>query len=616
MSVGYNSTMVGVLGMTGAVGRGRAELIDPLLWSGDETVETTAADELLVLTATHGPTDDPVRTVGHDAIWTFGEIHGFEGKSYENRYDGRYTASEYAAELYRTHGLDFVRGMNATASVVLHQRDHDRVMIVTDRLGTHPVYYTETPDGIVFSTSVQALLGHSAVDPVPDIDGLYSYLAFNRVPGVDTPFEGVHTLPPGSITTIDLSTGDLDTERYWRLEYDPMDRSFSYFVDRFVELLQRVFAERAADDRRYAILLSGGSDSRLLLAAAEEIPVAYHLADWMSREARTAERIAFLADTDFRLLERPDDHIERMLEHVPRHMDFNGRFDQAHLHGFDARVREECDVLVTGLYGDSFFKGGLVPAFDLDLDPVGSVSTPIARDIDSIDEYLASLDGSLPPFVDTPPSIESILRSSLEERAEGTVAFGGIEYASLEDLSLFGSYYPLSNDSDYHYFGLTQMAHQWTPFLDNRFVDLACSMPARYHLRRDVVDAALNALSPELASVPHAETGVRPASRFPLDLAKKYGSLFWRKHAVDEQSPKPYYSRGPWRDRGVVLRERGFGREVLERNDALLEALPFLDRETAYACYEAHMAGADNTTELYTLFTILEMPVFEELADR
>ncbi|MCL7418030.1 MAG: asparagine synthase-related protein [Halalkalicoccus sp.] len=606
--------MVGVLGVTGAVERRATELIDPLLWSGDETVEATAADELLVLTATHGPTDDPVRTVGHDAIWTFGEIHGFEGTSYENRYDGCYTESEYAAELYREHGLDFVRGMNATASVVFHQRDRDRLVIATDRLGTHPVYYAETGDGIVFSTSVQTVLSHPAVDPAIDIDGLYSYLAFNRVPGVDTPFEAVHTLPPGAITTIDLPTGDLDTERYWRLEYDPLDRSFSYFVDRFVELLQRVFAERAGDDRRYAILLSGGSDSRLLLAAAEEIPVAYHLTDWMSREARTAERIAFLADTDFRLLERPDDHIERMLEGVPRHMDFNGRFDQAHLHGFDARIREECDVLVTGLYGDSFFKGGLVPAFDLDLGPIGSVSTPIARDIDSIDDYLVSLDGSLPPFVETPTSIESTLRASLEERAEGAVAFGGIEYASLADLVMFGSYYPLSNDSDYHYFGLTQMANQWAPFLDNRFIDLACSMPIRYHLRRDVVNAALSALSPTLASVPHAETGVRPSSRFPFDLAKMYGSLFWRKHAVDERSPKPYYSRGSWRDRGVVLRERGFGREVLERNDALLEALPFLDREAAYACYEAHMAGADNTTELYTLFTVLEMPVFEELA--
>ncbi|KYH27624.1 asparagine synthetase B [Halalkalicoccus paucihalophilus] len=608
--------MVGVLGVTGAVERPTAALLDPLRWDEDETVETTVGDELLVLTATHGPTDDPVRTDGHDAIWTFGEIHGFEGERYENRYDGCYTDSEYTAELYREHGLDFARGMNATASVVLHQRERDRLVVVTDRLGTHPVYYAEIPEGVVFSTSVQTLLGHPDVDPAIDTDGLYSYLAFNRVPGVDTPFEGVSTLPPGSITTIDLPTGDLDVERYWRLEYDPLDRSFSYFVDRFVELLQRVFAERADDDRRYGILLSGGSDSRLLLAAAEGIPVAYHLADWMSREARTAERIALLAGADFRLLKRPDDHVERMLEHVPRHMNFNGRFDQAHLHGFDARIREECDVLVTGLYGDSFFKGGLVPAFDLDLGPIGSVSTPIAREVDSIDGYLDALGGSLPSFVETPPLIESVLRATLNERAGGSVAFGGIEYASLYDLALFGSYYPLSNDSDYHYFGLTQMAHQWTPFLDNRFIDLACSMPIRYHLRRDVVNAALSALSPTLANIPHAETGVRPTSQFPFDLAKKYGSLFWRKHAVDERSPKPYYSRGPWRDRGVVLRERDFGREVLDRNDALLDALPFLDREAAYACYDAHMAGADNTTELYTLFTVLEMPVFEELAGR
>lgn len=607
--------MVGVWGVTGGVEQGGTELIDPLLWSGNEAVGTTASEELQVITVAHSETTDPVKTDGHDAIWTVGEIHGFEGGSYENRYGTCYTDSEYVARLYRKHGLDFAAGMNATASVFIHQRDRDRFVIVTDRLATHPVYYTKLSDNIVFSTSVQALFAHPRVDPTFDTDGLYSYLAFNRVPGVDTPFEGVKTLPPGAIATIDLSTTDLDIERYWTLEYDPIDRSFSYFVDRFVELLQRVFDERTSDDRRYGILLSGGSDSRLLLSASE-ISTAYHLADWMSREARTAERIALLEDAEFYLLRRPDDHIERMLERVPGHMNFNGRFDQAHINGFDARIRAECDVLVTGLYGDSFFKGGLVPAFDLDLGPVGSVSMPIEREIEGIDDYLAALDGSLPPFVETPPKIESILRSNLTGRADGSVSFHDVAYASLSDLALFGSYYPLSNDSDYHYFGLTQMVSQWTPFLDNRFIDLACSMPVRYHLRRDVINAALRALSPTLASIPHAETGVRPTSPFPLDYAKKYGSLFWRKHVVDEDLPRPYYSRGPWRDRGVVLRERDFGRAILERNDDLLESLPFIDREAAYECYEAHMAGADHTTELYTLFTILEMPVVRAVVGR
>ncbi|MEM4780945.1 MAG: asparagine synthase [Halalkalicoccus sp.] len=606
--------MVGVWGVTGGIESAVDAEVDVLSWSGEERVETTAADDLQIVSVTHGPPTDPVRTDGHDAIWTVGSVHGFEGSSYRNRHGLRCTDSEFVGDLYRERGLDFAAGLNATASVFVHQRGRNRLAVVTDRLGTHPVYYADVSDGFVFSTAVQAVLAHPDVEPVLDRDGLYSYLAFNRVPGTDTPFEAVSTLPPGAIATIDLANAEIDVERYWQLDYEPVDRSFSYFVDRFVELLQEVFDERAHDDRDYGILLSGGSDSRLLLAAGD-VPVAYHLADWMSREARTAERVAFHENALFRLLRRPDDHIERMLDHVPARMNFNGRFDQAHVNGFDHTIREECDVLVTGLYGDSFFKGGLVPAFDLDLGPVGSVTAPIERHVDSVEEYLAALDGSLPPFVETPPEIESILRRNLQER-DGSVAFHGVEYASLYDLALFGSYYPLSNDSDYHYFGLSQMVPHWTPFLDNRFIDLARSMPVRYHLRRDVINAALRALSPELARIPHSETGVRATSRFPLDHARKYGSLFWRKHVSDERLPRTYYSRGPWRDRGAVLRERDFGRAVLEENDALLDALPFLDRQAAYDCYDSHMAGADYTKELYTLFTILEMPLFERVAGR
>lgn len=605
--------MVGVWGVTGGVEEGVATQLEALLWDDTETIETTAADQLQVVTATHDPSPDSVRTDGHDTVWTIGEIHGHEGDTYENRYAFPCTAPAYAAHLYRTHGLAFAAGMNATASVFVHQRDRDRLAIVTDRLGTHPVYYADIDDGIVFSTAIQAVLAHPEVDRSLDMEGLYSYFTFNRVPGIDTPFESVSTLPPGAIATIDLESGALAIERYWRLEYDPIERSFSYFVDRFVEILQQVFEERVSDDRRYGILLSGGSDSRLLLTAGD-IPVAYHLADWMSREARTAERVAFLEGAEFRLLRRPDDHLERMLEHVPSRMNFNGRFDQAHVNGFDGRIREECDVLVTGLYGDSLFKGGLVPSFDLDLGPVGSVSVPFEREIHSVEDYLASLGGSLPPFLESPPDLESVLRSRLSAAADGSVTFHGIEYTSLYELALFGSYYPLSNDTDYHFFGLTQMVPQWTPFLDNRFIDLACSMPARYHLRRDVINASLRALSPALSSVPHSETGVRPTSPFPVDYLTKYGSLFWRKHVDDERLPRTYYSRGPWRDRGAVLRERGFGREVLARNDALLDELPFIDRDAVYRCYDAHMNGEEYTSELYTLFTVLEMPVFEEVA--
>ncbi len=369
-------------------------------------------------------------------------------------------------------------------------------------------------------------------------------------------------------------------------------------MDRFVELLQEVLAEREGDPRRYGLLLSGGSDSRLLLAA-DDFPVAYHLADWMSREARTAERAAMLAGTEFRLLRRPDAHHERMLAHVPRRMNFNGRFDQAHINGFDDRLCEEVDVLVTGLYADSLLKGGLIPTREFDLGRVGSVATPIARDLDSVEEFLDALDGSLPSYLRTPPSLESILREHVRERADGSIAFHGIEYPSLRELIMFSDYYPLSNDRDYHYFGLTQMVPHWTPFLDNRFIDLACSMPIRYHVRRNLIDAALSTLSPDLAALPHAETGVPPVSRFPFNRLRKYGSLFWRKHVADERPPRPYYSRGSWCDRGAVLRERGFGRDILERNDATLRSLPFIDREAAYECYNTHMTGEDHTADLY-----------------
>ena len=589
----------------------------PLRWEGTEPTERTESDRLSVTVSGHRPGDErPVLTPDGDALWLVGDLHGHQGERYRSRFDEEPvpTAREFAGALYEEDGTEFVTGANGTFATLVHQRDRNQIRVLTDRLGTRPVYVASFDGGVVLSTQLQAVSAHPDVEVRFEEDALREYLATNRVLGLDTPIQGIRELPPGTVTTVDLATGELESEFYWRLSYEPVERPYGAVAEEFTEVVDRILAERRRDPRRYGLLLSGGSDSRLVLAGLKRDTKTYHIAEWMSREARTAEWAALSTDHEFRLLQQPADHHDRMLAHAPRKMNLGGRFDQAHLNGFHTEVASEVDVLASGLYGDTFHKGGIVPNRTLSLGGLGSVRLPFEREYPTVSALLDAMTEGYSPFVEREESLTDLLERKVERDGERVTA-GGVEYGSLREFALFGGFYPLSNDRDYHYFGLSEMLPHWTPFLDNRLLDVTLATPQRQLLRGELIDAALRALSPDLASIPHSETGVRPSSRFPRSYLRKYATLAYRRHVNGDGTPNPRLSHRPWRHRGDILRERRFPEQVFGRRQGLLAALPGVDADAALECYCDHLAGEDHTAGLCALLTLLEMPLTERALD-
>jgi asparagine synthase (glutamine-hydrolysing) len=217
------------------------------------------------------------------------------------------SGAQHCATYYDRHGMDFAAGLNG--NFVGAVRHRGSVSLFTDRLGTRPLYYARTDGGVVFSTSIQSLPLHPGVETEFDVPHLAEYLALKRSFGTRTPLTGVEMTRLGSVATLDPE-GGMAEERYWRPVRTPLDRSRGYFVDRLTETFRTVVADRTERAADYGLLLSGGSDSRLALAALDALDVsvhAFHLAEWRNREARTARRVAEAAGVPFTLLRRDDD---------------------------------------------------------------------------------------------------------------------------------------------------------------------------------------------------------------------------------------------------------------------------------------------------------------------
>jgi asparagine synthase (glutamine-hydrolysing) len=616
--------MVGLCGVLGNPDDSADEMASDLEWTGREARAGFADSAVSVAAVDHPGSgrERPATDADEEVfLWVWGNVYGREtDDGYRSRRRDAETPARYCLDRYEERGLEFVDRLNGDFAGVVYDRRAGTVSVFTDRLATHDLYYARPADGtLVFSSRIQSLARHPSVTPGFAVDYLHEFFVYTRSMGVRTPLEGVSMFPPGTVTTFDLEAETLRTRRYWMPRHRPRDRPFSHFVDEFVDRYRAALAERVDEDGEYGVFLSGGSDSRVLLAAmgerARANATAYHMSDWMSREARTAERIAMTAGVDFELLTRQRDYLDDLLERSPALSNFYGQFTQAHAEGFMERVRGEVDAVVEAHYTDLLFKGWGIPRRSVTVDPVGTVTLPVRKSSGTVEDYVDEWARDPPAYLRTERTTREILREEIRERA-GSVDHHGVAYESARDLNVWSHVVPQTNmGGGFFLHSLRQHLPHRNPLLDNRLIDLSLSMPIEYFLRRNVVNAAVERLSPALASIPHSTTGAPIDRQFPFDFATRVARGLARKFTpVGETSPAPHLTHHPWPPTEELLRIRPFVRETLADKEGLIRRLPFLDWEAANECYREHLAGANNTRELATLVTFLRMPVTERVA--
>ncbi|WP_440988938.1 asparagine synthase-related protein [Haloarchaeobius baliensis] len=601
--------MPGISGVVGAGTQAVDALVDDLRWTGDERVQATRDDDLAVVVANHPSVAGPQPASAGDVdVWLWGDIAGYEGDAGDSRCRDRPAA--FLASLYDRVGRSALADVNGLFAAVV--RVGDRVELLTDRLGTCPFYYVRIDGGVVFSTHIQALDRHPAVTTGFDPGFVSEYLACKRPYGVRTPLTGVSQTQPSAVSVVDPDgDGTLPYGRYWRPVHRPLDRPKSYFVRELADRFERAVADRTSDRGRTGLLLSGGSDSRLVLAALDSLDrdaTLFHLNEWENTEYRVARESAAVADQSFVFCRRDADYQARALERTPAMMNFVGYFNQAHAAGFADAIRSRVDHLLTGHYGDVLFKGHHLPSTNVSLGPVGNVEVPVGS-IDTVEEFVDHRAADAPPFLDGPEP-RDVLAANTHDRGE--VIDHGVEYQSLREALLAGRC-PLTNaTSQFFYFGTTQTIPTTTPFLDARLLDLFLQIPTSLLRRGGLINAAVERLSPDLAAIPHGTTGQSLSRSYPAQYAGRYLTAIKRRRADDP--PVAHGTYGPWPDHGELVREHGFVHDCFERNRDLFEALPFLDWGGAQELLRRQEAGENQFGALYSLASFLEMPVTRRLA--
>lgn len=144
-----------------------------------------------------------------------------------------------------------------------------RLTLVLDRFGSLPLYVGESPAGVAFAGGVRGVLMAPGISAEPDPEAIREAVSFGGFRlGDRTNVRGVKMLPAGSVTT--LAAGGHETRRYVSWAEIPAARpgSVAERIEEARRLFGRSIARRLRGARRPGETLSGGLDSRAILAEA------------------------------------------------------------------------------------------------------------------------------------------------------------------------------------------------------------------------------------------------------------------------------------------------------------------------------------------------------------
>lgn len=328
----------------------------------------------------------PMHTAdGRVSIVYNGEIYNFkELKKALSDYPFRSQCdTEVILAAYEKWGIKCVERFNGMFAIALFDRETQELYLVRDRIGKKPLYYWQDGENLAFASELKPIMACPGFPKRIDKSVLAAYLYQQYIPEPDTIFEDVKKLEPGMILRFCIRTaggaGSAQAEgcgsrieklRYWSIA-DSYRKGIADPVTDYGEakaelkaLLQKSVKSRMEADVPLGTFLSGGYDSSLVTAMAQEAagtPVktfSIGFAEKEYDESGYAAEVAKHLGTDHTAQIITEAEMLRLVDSIPKYFD-EPMADSSQIPSMlvAALARQKVTVALSGDGGDEFFCG-------------------------------------------------------------------------------------------------------------------------------------------------------------------------------------------------------------------------------------------------------------------
>jgi asparagine synthase (glutamine-hydrolysing) len=438
--------------------------------------------------------------------------------------------AEYCLYLYLKYGPKFVERLNgAFVIAVLDSRDY-KVHLYNDRFGSEPLYIWTSSEEFAFSTSVRSLLNYrDDIGRKYDKDAISELILFDRIFGDKTLFQDIRRLVPATHAIWDGK--QLRIEKYWDIDLDIKVAGPKNRKDAAVELhtkLEHSVRKRTSDNAPATVLLSGGIDSRLLLALCPKSTITATFSNRnypYSADTRLATKIAKLLGHKHVLIERDNDHYADLAELAVDVNESQRVFIHSHSLGLHQKMLDlGIQVVFTATWWDTLFKGFfsvgnlanyMFPAYHI------YRNEPDVLKARRIVQYVYN------SIVFQKLHNQDLLMLSLNNRMKERAAAARekiinkfnmllLKYKEFQNCSEYFTILDLQSDHDIGFqHGLRTVFPDRSPAFDNDLFSLALNIPISWKKGGKIVQRALKLANPKLAWIADANTGLPAGLRSP-----------------------------------------------------------------------------------------------------
>jgi len=180
------------------------------------------------------------------------------------------TDSEVILHCYEEMGLDCISELDGMFAFGIWDARKGELVLVRDRLGKKPIYYTIQNGKLIFASEIKALLRLPDINKKLNRRAVYDYFTFSYVPAPNTMFKGIYKLPAAHFLKV-CKDGDYLVNRYWHPEANAFNKSTSdeEILENVEKILLKAINKRFISDVPVGIFLSGGLDSSLITTMSD-----------------------------------------------------------------------------------------------------------------------------------------------------------------------------------------------------------------------------------------------------------------------------------------------------------------------------------------------------------
>lgn len=552
----------------------------------------------------------------------FGECFDYESEKRElirrgHAFDEEASDAEYVLRVYEEYGDEGFRRLNGSFSCAIYDATDRSFRLVTDRLGSRPLFYGLAADGaFAFATRVSPLLTLSGISRELDAAAVVEFCTLQKVLGAKTYHRGVRMMPPASV--LSFRDGEVRVSRFWTPAYRPVPGTVGQYAEELAETIKSATQSISRGPGRMGILVSGGLDARMMVAAVDGSPVCYCFGDYENPEYDAARQVAEARALDIRFLQRDPDHYPDMLDRAVELGSGMHPFNHAHALGFVERIAKHSTVLTHGYGIEALFRGTTLPkqrrsfrgiSWSSRLDPTLTETSLPARYY----RRAYSLLGRYPRlFV---PGVAADLEARIEESARQTISEAEPHCATVYDKLLWSDVFARNRYTGYLFvLALRPYVVERSVLFDNRIIDLHLRMPVALRADDRLWLKAMARLNRRIAHVVNANTGHAADMPSWLLAGVRTAGALWKsipaagrlgKAGNVAMAQAPGFSPISWARFDWLIRHNEKLRAVIADTLSDPGALPgqVFDRKQAQAVLSEHLAGKGHHRDV--LFALL-----------